>query len=64
MFYFQIRFEEVDITLPENKPWFKKYKYDIPVLHINGKFMLKHRFDHNVFLKMLSDELAVRNEKQ
>jgi hypothetical protein len=34
---------EVDITTPSNKPWFAKYKYDIPVLHLNGYYFAKHR---------------------
>ena len=34
---------EVDITLPENRPWYNKYRYDIPVLHLNGLYFAKHR---------------------
>ncbi|CAN8220606.1 unnamed protein product [Coccothraustes coccothraustes] len=37
--------QEVDITLPENSAWYDKYKYDIPVFHLNGKFLMKHRVD-------------------
>ena len=35
--------EAVDITDSENAEWFAKYKYDIPVLHINGQYWAKHR---------------------
>ena len=35
--------EQVDITDPEHKEWFDKYKYDIPVLHMGTKFWIKHR---------------------
>ncbi|XP_030209364.1 glutaredoxin-like protein C5orf63 homolog isoform X1 [Gadus morhua] len=38
-------FQTVDITLPENKTWYKKYKYDIPVFHFNGQFLMMHRVD-------------------
>ncbi|XP_061464612.1 glutaredoxin-like protein C5orf63 homolog isoform X2 [Rhineura floridana] len=37
--------QEVDITLPDHSAWFDKYKYDIPVFHLNGKFLMKHRVD-------------------
>ncbi|CAG8488176.1 1076_t:CDS:2 [Scutellospora calospora] len=32
-----------DIKLSENLAWFHKYKYDIPVLHLNDKFLFKHK---------------------
>ncbi|XP_064258816.1 glutaredoxin-like protein C5orf63 homolog [Passer domesticus] len=41
--------QEVDITLPENSAWYDKYKYDIPVFHLNGKFLMKHRVDVRKF---------------
>uniref|UniRef100_A0A8C8E6H1 Glutaredoxin-like protein n=1 Tax=Otus sunia TaxID=257818 RepID=A0A8C8E6H1_9STRI len=41
--------QEVDITLPENSAWYAKYKYDIPVFHLNGKFLMKHRVDIQKF---------------
>jgi hypothetical protein len=36
---------QVDITDPENQEWWDRYKYDIPVLHINGVYWTKHRLD-------------------
>ncbi|XP_032532070.1 glutaredoxin-like protein C5orf63 homolog isoform X3 [Chiroxiphia lanceolata] len=45
--------QEVDITLPENSAWNDKYKYDIPVFHLNGKFLMKHRVD----IKKFEDQL-------
>lgn len=39
-------FHKVDITLPVNKKWYKKYRYDIPVFHLNDTFLMKHRVDH------------------
>ncbi|KAL3808378.1 hypothetical protein ACHAXA_005349, partial [Cyclostephanos tholiformis] len=33
----------VDITDDDKRDWFSKYKYDIPVLHINGMYWTKHR---------------------
>ena len=33
----------VDITNEAHGAWFDRYKYDIPVLSIDGKFFAKHR---------------------
>ncbi|KAB5543604.1 hypothetical protein PHYPO_G00081160 [Pangasianodon hypophthalmus] len=40
--------QEVDITLPENSVWFDRYKYDIPVFHLNGQFLMMHRVNTEV----------------
>lgn len=34
---------QVDITDEDHSGWFSKYKYDIPVLHLDDKFWIKHR---------------------
>lgn len=41
----RLNLEKVDITTPENQKFFKQYRYDIPVLHINGEFLCMHRLD-------------------
>jgi hypothetical protein len=35
--------EAVDITDPDKQEYWSKYKYDIPVLHINDLYWAKHR---------------------
>ncbi|PIK51544.1 hypothetical protein BSL78_11571 [Apostichopus japonicus] len=45
--------EEVDITTPENKHWYKQYRYEIPVFHFQGQFLMKHRVD----VKLLTQKL-------
>lgn len=35
--------EAVDITDDDNKIWYGKYKYDIPVLHVGEQYWIKHR---------------------
>lgn len=35
----------VDISLPENRTWFDRYRWDIPVFHLNGRFVMKHHVD-------------------
>ena len=43
----QFQYEEEYIDMPENKEWFEKYKYDIPVIHLNGKLLMMHRVDRD-----------------
>ena len=45
--------QEVDIRLPENRKWFGMYRYEIPVFHLNGQFLMKNRVD----LKVLEEKL-------
>ncbi|KAG7374953.1 glutaredoxin-like domain DUF836 containing protein [Nitzschia inconspicua] len=35
--------QQVDITDREHREWWDRYKYDIPVLHINDMYWTKHR---------------------
>jgi hypothetical protein len=35
--------EAVDITDADKIDWYDRYKYDIPVLHVNGQYWTKHR---------------------
>ena len=37
--------EAVDITDAEHAKWWAKYKYDIPVLHIDDAYWTKHRLN-------------------
>uniref|UniRef100_A0A669QQA1 Glutaredoxin-like protein n=2 Tax=Phasianus colchicus TaxID=9054 RepID=A0A669QQA1_PHACC len=53
--------QEVDITLPENSAWYNKYKYDIPVFHLNGKFLMKHQVDIQKFEDQLT-KLEMHND--
>ncbi|XP_056915389.1 glutaredoxin-like protein C5orf63 homolog [Takifugu flavidus] len=45
----------VDISLPENRTWFDRYKWDIPVFHLNGRFVMKHRVDLALLDKLLQE---------
>lgn len=35
--------EYIDVT--GNEEWFRRYKYDIPVIHLNGRLLMMHRID-------------------
>jgi thiol-disulfide isomerase/thioredoxin len=47
--------EAIDITDPDKKDIFDKYKWDIPVLHINGLYWTKHRLAADEATKALED---------
>ena len=51
--FFQFHFEEVDITENGNHIWFEKYQYEIPVFHLNGSFLMKHRVNEELLEKEL-----------
>ena len=46
-FFLQFIYEEEYIDLAENKEWFERYKYDIPVIHMNGDLLMMHRVDQD-----------------
>ena len=37
--------ELVDITAPGQQAWLAAYQNDIPVVHLNGKEIFRHRID-------------------
>ena len=37
--------EQVDISAAGNEAWFAAYHHDIPVIHLNGKEIFRHRVD-------------------
>mmetsp|Transcript_239 Transcript_239/g.367 ORF Transcript_239/g.367 Transcript_239/m.367 type:complete len:121 (+) Transcript_239:3-365(+) len=48
----------VDITDEGHKGWYSKYKFDIPVLHIEGKYFAKHRLTKEEAIKGLGEANA------
>ena len=56
--------EAVDITDEDKFDWFDKYKYDIPVLHIEGKYWGKHRLTSEVAIEGLEAAKAGTFEVQ
>ncbi|XP_067885038.1 glutaredoxin-like protein C5orf63 homolog isoform X2 [Heterodontus francisci] len=46
--------QEVDITVPENSVWYERYKYDIPVFHLNGQFLMMHQVNFKILEKRLA----------
>lgn len=56
--------EAVDITDADNAQWFDKYKYDIPVLHIDDKYWAKHRITDDEAREALAAAQEQRFEAQ
>lgn len=46
--------EVVDLEKPENERW-NVYVYDVPVVHLNDKLVMKHRIDKEAFVKLLKE---------
>ncbi|KAL5484172.1 hypothetical protein EMCRGX_G020624 [Ephydatia muelleri] len=46
-------YEEKHIDVPENKEWFEKYRYHIPVIHLDGQFLMKHRVNERLLKEAL-----------
>ncbi len=47
--------ESVDITAPGNERWYENYKNDIPVVHLNGEEIFRHRVDERKLRALLSN---------
>ncbi len=50
----KIEFEIKEIDITKDDELFEKYKYDIPVVHINGVIAFKHRITENELIKKLT----------
>lgn len=49
-------FERVDITDPGNEEWLETYRNDIPVVHLDGREIFRHRVDERRLRSLLSGE--------
>mmetsp|Transcript_22308 Transcript_22308/g.49723 ORF Transcript_22308/g.49723 Transcript_22308/m.49723 type:complete len:223 (+) Transcript_22308:81-749(+) len=56
--------EAVDITDDDKKDLYDKYKYDIPVLHLDGKYWVKHRLTSDAAIEALVAAKAGKFEEQ
>ena len=45
--------EMVDISAPGQEKWFEAYKNDIPVVHLDGKEVFRHRVDERALRLLL-----------
>ncbi len=51
----QISFELscIDISAPGQQAWLAQYKHDIPVVHLNGEEIFRHRVDERRLKELL-----------
>lgn len=45
IFHGRYKLVEVDIATKENLKWLRLYRYEIPVLFLEGQYLCKHRLD-------------------
>lgn len=55
----RFEFETVDISKKENVRWLRLYRYEIPVLFLNGEYLCKHRLNEGL-LRMKLGEIEAR----
>ncbi|XP_039614965.1 glutaredoxin-like protein C5orf63 homolog isoform X1 [Polypterus senegalus] len=55
--------QEVDIMLPDNSVWLQRYKYNIPVFHLNGQFLMMHRVQTDILENKLAQLEEMREAK-
>lgn len=48
----------------ENLKYLKLYRYDIPVLHLNGEFLCMHRLDAAQLEEKLNEFEYVKSESE
>lgn len=48
--------EIVDITRPQHRRWQEAYRNDIPVVHLNGREIFRHRVDEARLRAILAKE--------
>ncbi len=53
--FLQFVLEEVCIDLPGNEVWRDKYKNDIPVFHLRGEYLMKHRVNEKLLVNKLTE---------
>ncbi|KAJ8971115.1 hypothetical protein NQ317_018673 [Molorchus minor] len=51
----RVNFETVDISKKENLRYLRLYRYEIPVLFLNGQYLCKHRLDKTLLEQKLSE---------
>ncbi len=52
--------ELVDITAPGHEAWLESYRNDIPVVHLNGREIFRHRIDEAGLRRLLEESGAGR----
>ncbi len=45
--------ERVDIDAPGNEHWHAAYRHDIPVVHLDGREVFRHRVDEARLVELL-----------
>ncbi len=48
--------ESIDICAPGQEKWLDAYRYDIPVVHLNGREIFRHRVNERQLRELLEHE--------
>ncbi|XP_061432711.1 glutaredoxin-like protein C5orf63 homolog [Lethenteron reissneri] len=62
-FLHRVELEEVDIMHSAHSYWFQRYRHDIPVVHLDGRFVMEHRVHPGELERRLSAIEQYRRDK-
>ncbi|CAG9860179.1 unnamed protein product [Phyllotreta striolata] len=57
----RVKFSTVDISKKENVRYLRLYRYEIPVVFLNGEYLCKHRLDEGLLEQKLRDIESRKN---
>ncbi|XP_066156168.1 acetyl-CoA acetyltransferase, mitochondrial isoform X1 [Euwallacea fornicatus] len=60
-YFSSIELETVDIAKKKNVRWLRLYRYEVPVLFLNGEFLCKHRLNEALLKRKLEEFEGLRN---
>ena len=52
---FGVTVERVDISAPGAEAWFKQYRHDIPVVHLDGVEIFRHRVSERALREIVEE---------
>jgi len=52
----------VDITRPGNERWYDAYRNDIPVIHLDGREIFRHRVDEARLMALIAESQKAAKE--
>eukprot|EP01083_Nonionella_stella_P303962 1054151_1 len=57
-----LKYNEIDIEALGNEVWFEKYRYEIPIVHLDDEQIFKHSISERELHKILCDRNILNPE--
>jgi hypothetical protein len=62
--HFSYDYEEINISSPGQEQWHKLYDTEIPVVHINGQEVARHKLNERTFIQKLKQEMETTKQRE